>query len=60
VEKQPTLYVAYEIIDNNDNVQHIANGKGDKITPKPGDDLSAISLKIVYIFNVSLLEQQTI
>lgn len=51
-----TLYVAYAQTDNDANVSFSANGKGhgDKVVPLAGDDPDALSLGIVYKFDIGL------
>ncbi|PCJ35476.1 MAG: porin [Moraxellaceae bacterium] len=57
-DEHTTLYVAYARVENDDNVQFSANGKGhgDKVTPALGDSSDAWSFGIVYKFDVSLMK----
>ena len=54
--KNTTIYVAYAVMDNEDNVNFSVNGKGhgDKVVPVTGEDPSALSFGIVYQFDYKL------
>ncbi len=55
-DKHTTLFANYAKMDNDSGVMFSVNGKGhgDKVVPLAGDDPSALSLGIVYKFDVSL------
>ena len=56
--KNTVIYVAYALMDNEDNVRFSVNGKGhgDKVVPAYGVDPSVFSIGIVYQFNHGLLK----
>ncbi len=59
-DESTKIYLAYAKMSNDNQVQFSANGKGhgDKVVPSLGQDPNAISLGIVYQFDVSLYSQK--
>ncbi|MGL1958289.1 MAG: porin [Colwellia sp.] len=55
--KSTVIYVAYALMDNDDNVNFSVNGKGhgDKVVPLLGEDPSALSIGIIYHFDYKLM-----
>lgn len=51
------IYIAYALMDNDDNVNFSINGKGhgDKVIPLLGEDPSALSIGIIYHFDYKVL-----
>lgn len=51
------IYIAYALMDNDDNVNFSVNGKGhgDKVVPLLGDDPSALSIGVIYHFDYKVL-----
>ncbi|MFL0810514.1 MAG: porin [Agarilytica sp.] len=54
-----TVYAAYAMMKNDDNVQFSVNGKGhgDRVEPALGEDPSALSLGIIYSFDGVVFNQ---
>jgi len=52
-----TIYIAYALMKNDDNVNFSVNGKGhgDKVVPLSGEDPSALSIGIIYHFDYKVM-----
>lgn len=59
VEEHLTVYAAYAMVKNDDNIAFSVNGKGhgDRVQPALGDDPSALSFGIIYSFDGQVFKQ---